>query len=67
MSFEVRAIHARALVPLLEKIGGPLSGFTVLKDDGESVVAGVERWLCNNSSDDLVSSSTAMTGRSGRR
>ena len=48
-------------------MGGPLSGFTVLKDDGESVVAGVERWLCNNSSDDLVSWNTAMTGRAGRR
>jgi hypothetical protein len=66
-TFEVRAIHASVLVPLLEQMGGPLSGFTVLKDDGESVVAGVERWLCNNSSDDLVSWNTAMTGRAGRR
>lgn len=63
ITFEVRAIHASDLIPLLEKIGGPLAGFGVLKDDGESVVAGVERWLCNNSSADLVTWNTAMTGR----
>lgn len=59
--FEVRVISADLLVPLLEKIGPPLSAFAVLRDDGESVVAGVERWLCNNSSSDLVSWNVAMT------
>ena len=63
ISFEVRAISAEVLVPLLEKIGPPLSAFTVLRDDGESVVAGVERWLCNNSSSQLVSWNVAMTGK----
>lgn len=63
ITFEVRTISAEVLVPLLEKIGPPLSAFTVLRDDGESVVAGVERWLCNNSSSQLVSWNVAMTGK----
>jgi hypothetical protein len=63
ITFEVRAISAEVLVPVLEKIGAPLSAFVVLKDDGESVVAGVERWLCNNSSSQLVSWNVAMTGK----
>jgi len=63
IKFEVRVITADVLIPLLEKIGPPLSGFTVLRDDGESVVAGVERWLCNNSSKQLVSWNVAMTGK----
>ena len=61
--FEVRAIGADALVPILESIGPPLSGFAVLRDDGESVVAGVERWLCNNRSSQLVSWNVSMTGK----
>ncbi len=63
ITYEVRAISAELLLPVLERIGPPLSGFVVLKDDGESVVAGVERWLCNNSSDRLVSWNVAMTGK----
>ena len=63
ITFEVRAISAEVLVPLLKKIGPPLSAFVVLRDDGESVVAGVERWLCNNSSSQLVSWNVAMTGK----
>ncbi len=63
ITFEVRAISAESLVPVLEQIGAPLSAFVVLKDDGESVVAGVERWLCNNSSSQLVSWNVAMTGK----
>ncbi len=63
ITFEVRSITAEALVPLLELIGAPLSAFVVLRDDGESVVAGVERWLCNNSSRQLASWNVAMTGK----
>ncbi len=60
--FEVRSIGARALVPLLERMGPPLSGFAVLRDDGESVVASVERWLCNNRSEQVAAWNVAMTG-----
>lgn len=61
--FEIRAITAEVLLPILERIGAPLSAFTALKDDGEGIVAGVERWLCNNSSAQLVSWNVAMTGK----
>jgi hypothetical protein len=63
ITFEVRVISAEILVPVLEQIGAPLSAFVVFKDDGESLVAGVERWLCNNRSSQLVSWNVAMTGR----
>ena len=61
--FEVRCIQAAALVLLLERLGGPLASFTALRDDGESVVAGVERWLCNHKSTELASWNSAMTAR----
>lgn len=59
--FEVRAIEANALVPILGRLGAPLSGFLSLAEDGEGVVAGVERWLCNHRSERLVPWNVAMT------
>lgn len=63
IAFEVRRIPADALVSIVEWIRAPLSAFSVLRDDGESVVASVERWLCNHSSDHLVAWNKAMTRR----
>lgn len=63
ITFEVRAISADVLVEVLERIGTPLSAFAILKDDGESVVAGVERWLCNNRSSELARWNVAMTAK----
>jgi hypothetical protein len=62
-TYEVRVIQAAQLVPLLERMGPPLSGFTVLKDDGESVVASVERWFCNHRTQSLARWNSAMTSR----
>jgi hypothetical protein len=62
--FEVRSIAANPLLKVLESIGPPLSAFTALRDDGESVVAGIERWICNNSSNDLARWNSAMAGGS---
>ena len=59
--FEVRCINATVLLPVLERLGPPLSAFTALRGDGEGIVAGVERWLCNNKSQSLVSWNVAMT------
>jgi hypothetical protein len=59
--FEVRCITADSLLPLLERMGPPLSAFIALRGDGEGIVAGVERWLCNNKSERLVSWNVAMT------
>lgn len=62
VAFEVRCIDGQALLPLLERLAPPLSAFAALRGDGEGIVAGVERWMCNNKSPDLVSWNVAMTG-----
>jgi len=62
-TFEVRSIDAQSLIPLLEKMGAPLSGFLSLGSDHEGIVAGVERWICNHSSSELARWNVAMTGR----
>lgn len=61
-SFDVRAIWAGQLCDVLERIGPPLSAFAALRDDGESVVASIERWMCNHRSEHLASWNVAMTG-----
>ena len=63
ITFEIRSISASGLVPVLERMGPPLSGLLMFGDDGESVVAGVERWLCNHSSLLLASWNSAMTAK----
>jgi hypothetical protein len=62
ISYEVRSIAAESLLPLLETLGPPLSAFTVLRDDGESVVASVERWICNHRSAEVARWNVSMTG-----
>lgn len=59
--YEVRCITGAALVPVLARLGPPLSGFVALGNDYEGIAAGVERWLCNNKSASLVSWNVAMT------
>jgi hypothetical protein len=61
VTFQVRCISGDVLLPLLEKMGPPLSAFAALRGDGEGIVAGVERWLCNNKSSALVVWNVAMT------
>ena len=61
MTYEVRCIDASKLVPVLLRQGPPLSAFVALGNDGEGIVAAVERWLCNNKSERLVSWNVAMT------
>lgn len=62
-TYEIRCINADTLLPLLERLGPPLSAFVALRGDGEGIVAGVERWLCNNKSKNLVSWNVAMTAK----
>lgn len=62
-TFEVRSITASALIPLLKQIGEPISALSVLKDDGESIVASVERWICNYSNTNLACWNISMTGK----
>lgn len=63
-TFEVRTIDALTLMPILLKMGAPLSGFLALGNDQEGIVAGVERWICNHSSTELARWNVSMTGRS---
>lgn len=60
-SFEVRSILAQPLLKVLELLGPPLSAFSALRDDGESVVATVERWICNNRSNELARWNVGMS------
>ncbi|MCY1499755.1 hypothetical protein D9M68_337820 [compost metagenome] len=60
--FYVHVIHATALLTLLESLDHPVRAFAELRDDGESVVASIERWLCNHRSDRVALWNVAMTG-----
>lgn len=60
--YEVRCIDGATLLPILERLGPPLSAFVALRGDGEGIIAGVERWMCNNKGPKLVSWNVAMTG-----
>lgn len=61
VKFEVRAIAADILVSLLASITHPISSLATLRDDGESVVSAVERWICNNRTGHLVAWNVSMT------
>ncbi|WP_245643792.1 hypothetical protein [Paraburkholderia oxyphila] len=61
-TYEVRCIDGASLLPLLEHLGPPLSAFTALQGDEEGIVAGVERWMCNNKGPALATWNVAMTG-----
>lgn len=60
--YEVRVITASKLSSILQQLGAPLSAFCALQDDDESLVASVERWLCNHRSPTLAWWNVAMTG-----
>lgn len=62
-TFEVRSICGQELINVIKGIGAPLSGFLALGNDHEGLVASVERWICNNSSDKLVTWNVAMTNK----
>ena len=64
LSYEVRAINAAQLTEIADKLGSQIAALVhAFPGDGESVVAGIERWLCNQSSDDLVTWNVSMTKR----
>lgn len=64
ISFEVRCISAEKIIAIHNQLSAQISALVeAFKDDGESIVAGVERWFCNNNSPDFLSWNVAMTGR----
>ena len=62
-TYEVRCIDGTRLLPVLAKLGPPLVAFTAFGNDGEGMVAGIERWMCNNRTPQLVPWNVAMTSR----
>lgn len=64
--YEVRCIDGERLSQHLQRLGPPLSGFCTLADDHEGIVAAVERWMCNQSREGLITWNIAMTGRARR-
>ena len=62
-SFQVLCIAADALGATLGQLTDPIAALAVLKDDGETVVGAVERWICNRASASLARWNVAMTGR----
>lgn len=63
--YEVRCINGHALGAAVAKLGPPISAFAALGTDAEGIAASVERWLCNNRSEALVSWNISMTGKRG--
>jgi hypothetical protein len=63
VAYEIRSIDGMSLLRVIERLGPPLSAFTALRGDNEGIVAGVERWICNNKGEKLVSWNIAMTVR----
>lgn len=57
--YEVRCIDAAGILPVVTRHGPPLSAVLMHGDDGEGVVAGVERWMCNQR---VVQWNVSMTG-----
>ena len=64
VTFEVRCISAEQIKSIHHQLSSQISSLVIaFKEDGESIVAGIERWLCNNNSVDFLPWSVAMTGR----
>lgn len=64
ITFEVRCISAQQITSIHHLLSSQISSLVIaFKEDGESIVAGIERWFCNNNSADFLSWNVAMTGR----
>ena len=64
ITFEVRCITAKQITENYHLLSPQISSLVdAFKDDGESIVSGIERWFCNGKSSDFLSWNVAMTGR----
>lgn len=64
ITFEVRCISAEKISQINHQLSDQISSLVVaFKNDGEGIVAGIERWFCNGKSTDFLSWNVAMTGR----
>jgi hypothetical protein len=64
LSFEVRAISPAQIASMDGRLAKFFSSLTLDgQGDGEGIVTGIERWLCNHQAADLVSWNVAGTAR----
>lgn len=64
ITFEIRCISSDQISAMHNQLSPQISSLIeAFKDDGESIVAGIERWFCNGKSTDFLSWNIAMTGR----
>lgn len=64
VSFEVRSITAEQITLINSQLSSKIASLVeAFKDDGEGIVAGIERWFCNNKANDFLLWNTAMTAR----
>ena len=64
ITFEIRCISSQQISAMHNQLSPQISSLVeAFKDDGESIVAGIERWFCNGKAIDFLSWNVAMTGR----
>ncbi|MCK6426792.1 MAG: hypothetical protein L6Q75_17140 [Burkholderiaceae bacterium] len=61
--FTVHCLGERTLIEVLRTVDDPIRHLAELDEDGETVTAGVERWICNRASASLARWNVAMTAR----
>ncbi len=62
ITFEVRCISAKQIIENNHLLSPQITSLVkAFEDDGESIVAGIERWFCNGKSSDFLSWNIAMT------
>jgi len=61
--FTVHGLGERALIEALRTLEDPVRHLAELDEDGETVTAAIERWICNRASDSLARWNVAMTAR----
>ncbi|CAN7782423.1 hypothetical protein LJR296_008110 [Cupriavidus necator] len=64
VAFEVRCLAAEEIIRLAGSLGTQVQALVqAFGEDHESIVASIERWLCNHSAPDLLTWNVAMTSR----
>lgn len=63
ITFEIRCISAEKISAINHHLSEQISSLVAFKNDGEGIVAGIERWFCNSKSTNFLSWNVAMTKR----
>lgn len=64
LMFEIRSIKAETIIKNQHQFNAEIKGLvSAFASDGESIVASIERWLCNNNGVDFLNWNVAMTAK----